>query len=434
MRIFNTLSRTEEELKPQKDNQFRMYVCGPTVYGPDHLGHARTWVFFDFLRRYLLARGFEVKFVQNITDVGHLLADQEEGMDKIEQKAKEEGKTPEQIASYFEAEHFKDLESLNILKPDESPRATEYVPDIISYIQALIQKGYAYEVDGDVYFDTRKLKSYGELSHRNLEEIVASEKTDTKSNKKFSADFALWKKADPSHLQKWDSPWGEGYPGWHIECSVMSEKLLGQPFDLHGSSVEQIFPHHENELAQGRAYSNGKPLANFWIHSGMLDIEGQKMAKSAGNYLTVKDAIAEYGSDVIRLTFLQTFWRKPLDWSKNATLAAQKLLLKLVKAKMMAKQEKTDFIPKLNAILDDNFNTPEALTLIYSYIDKMGKEDFEYLEKVFGLKLESTKLTSEQEKMLQDRIEARKKGDFTTADEIRKKLEEEGVVVQDKSI
>lgn len=441
MHIFNTLTHREEEFKPIKENFVGMYVCGPTVYGPDHLGHARTWIFFDFLRRYFLARGYKVKFVQNITDVGHLLADEEEGMDKIEKKAKEEGKTPEEIASFFEAEHFKDLEALNILKPDESPRATEFIPDIIDYIKVLVDKGFAYEADGDIYFSVAKLKSYGELSGRNLDEIVSGTRGEVKQNKKHPADFALWKKADSSHLQKWPSPWGlsraesrgEGYPGWHIECSVMSTSLLGQPFDLHGSTVEQIFPHHENEQAQARAFSDGKPLANFWVHSGMLTIDGQKMAKSTGNYITVKDALSECSSDVIRLAFLQTSWRKPLDWTKSATLAAQKLCGRLVNAKSAAGSIETDFITKLNAILDDNFNTPAALTLINDYLNKMSKDDFEYLANIFGLKLEKVELTSDQEKLVKMREIARKTGDFKKADEIRDQLEKEGISVQDKA-
>lgn len=454
MKIYNTLNHKEEEFKPIKENFVGMYVCGPTVYGPDHLGHARTWVFFDFLRRYFLARGYKVKFVQNITDVGHLIADEEEGMDKIEKKASEEGKTPEEIASFYEAEHFKDLASLNILKPDESPRATEFIPDIIDYIKVLIDKGFAYEADGDVYFDVTKLKSYGELSGRNLDEIVSGERNETKQNKKHPADFALWKKATTDHLQKWPSPWGEarpqrlstsdggqGYPGWHIECSVMSSKLLGQPFDLHGSAVEQIFPHHENEQAQARAFSDGKSLTNFWVHSGMLSISGQKMAKSTGNFITVKEAVKEYGSDVIRLAFLQTSWRKPLDWVKGTTLAAQKLLGKLVSAKTGAVPSRdraeagdTDFITKLNVILDDNFNTPAALTLINDYVDKMSQKDFDYLVKVFGLKMEATALTSEQKDMVKERENARKAGDFKEADEIREKLEKEGIKIGDMKI
>lgn len=433
MKIYNTLNHKEEEFKPIKENFVGMYVCGPTVYGPDHLGHARTFVFFDFLRRYFLARGYEVKFVQNITDVGSLISDQEEGEDKIEKKAKAEGKTPEEIARYYEAEHFKDLEALNILKPDESPRATEYIPDIIDYIKVLIDKGFAYASDGDVYFDVKKLKSYGELSGRNLDEIISGTRIESEKNKKNPADFALWKKADESHLQKWPSPWGEGYPGWHIECSVMSTKLLGQPFDLHGSAVEHVFPHHENELAQAKVYGDGKGLANFWVHGGMLDVDGQKMAKSTGNFITVKDTLREYSSDVIRLAFLQTFWRKPLDWTKNATLAALKLKEKLVSAKFVAKNIETDFISKLNAILDDNFNTPEAVTLIYEYIDKMSIKDFEYLENVFGLKLEKTVLTSKQEDMIKKREIARKTGDFKRADEIRDQLQKEGVSVKDKA-
>ena len=324
LKVFNSYDKKLEEFKPLKDKKVGMYVCGPTVYSPDHLGHVRTWIFFDWLRRYLELEGYKVKFVQNITDVGHLVGDEDEGEDKIEKQAKAENKTPEEIARTYEAEHFKDLESLNILKPDVAPRATEHIKEMIKFIEELIKKGHAYEKDGNVYFNISTFAGYGKLSGRSVDEEKTGTRIKTDPKKKNPSDFALWLKADPSHLQKWPSPWSEGYPGWHIECSVMSSKYLGQPFDIHGSANEHIFPHHENEIAQSVAYA-GIPLAKYWLHAGMLTIDSQKMAKSAGNFVTVKDALRENDADTIKIAFMNNHWRKPFNWEESATIEAKKL-------------------------------------------------------------------------------------------------------------
>lgn len=409
-----------------------MYVCGPTVYGPDHIGHARTWVIFDWFRRYLIFSGFKVKFVQNITDVGHLVGDREVGEDKIEKEAKAKAKTPAEISAYYIDEHFKDIKSLNILKPDFSPKATEYIRDIIAYIKVLIDKGFAYEKNGSVYFDVLKFPDYGKLSGRSLEKLKTGTRLEENPDKKDAFDFALWIKAGEDHLQKWPSPWGQGYPGWHIECSVMSAKLLGQPFDIHGSAVEHIFPHHENEIAQGEAYA-GKALANYWLHSGMLDINGTKMSKSKENYITIKDMLKEMDADTIKVAFMATYWSKPYDYTKDAIMEAKKIKSKLVSAKDIAKEGKTDFAEKLKIILDDNFNTPGALTLILQKLPNLKKDDYNIVEEIFGLELKSEKikLTKDQEEMLNNREKARKEGDFAKADEIRKKLAQEGINIKD---
>jgi len=431
LRLYNSLTKKIEIFKPIKPRFVGMYVCGPTVYSSDHLGHARTWIFFDWLRRYFLEQNFKVKFVQNITDVGHLVADAEEGEDKIEKEAKEKGKTPTEIARFWESQYFEDLKNLNILKPDFSPRATDHIPEIIDFIQVLIKKNHAYVVGGNVYFDLSSFPAYGKLSGRKIDELISGSRIKIDPRKKSPADFALWLKADPSHLQKWPSPWGEGYPGWHIECSVLSTKYLGQPFDIHGAATELIFPHHENEIAQSEAFAD-KPLARYWLHAGMLKISGQKMAKSAGNFISINEALKNYAAETIKIAFMNTHWRKPFDWVKDAILEAEKIRIRLVRAKIEAQPIKTGFRTEINEALEDDFNVPQALAIILSNLSKLSRDDFDYLEKVFGLKLEEKiKLTSKQKKMVQEREKARQKEDFQKADQIRKELEKEGIIIED---
>lgn len=416
-----------------------IYVCGPTVYGPDHIGHIKTWIFFDWLKRFLTYQGFKVKLVQNITDVGHLVGDEERGEDKIEKQAKTQGKTPEEIARYWEKEHINDLKSLNFLLPDVMPRATEHIKDIIKFIKVLLKNGCAYEVGGNVYFEVAKDVSYGKLSGRKTNELLAGARVKADPNKKNQTDFALWLRADKSHLQKWPSPWGEGYPGWHIECSVMAQKYLGQPFDIHGSAIEQIFPHHENEIAQSECYA-GKPLANYWLHTGMLTVDGQKMSKSKANFVTVKEILKKYDSDTVRLMLMTALWRKPLDWpassaverNKNAILEARKLKNRLVRAKMDAQPIKTGFPTMLEEALDDDFNTPKALAVILENLNKLSRRDFTLIEKIFGLELEEEfKLSPRDTKMIREREEARQRGDYKEADRIRKTLKKKGIIIED---
>ncbi len=431
LRLYNSLTKKIEIFKPIKPKSVGMYVCGPTVYSSDHLGHGRTWIFFDWLRRYFLAKNFKVKFVQNITDVGHLLDDAEEGEDKIEKEAKEKGVKPEAIARRFEKEHFQDLANLNILKPDFNPRATDHIKEIIDFIQVLIKKDHAYVVGGNVYFSVSSFKDYGKLSGRKVDEMISGVRIKSDPRKKSPADFALWLKADSGHLQKWPSPWGQGFPGWHIECSVLSTKYLGQPFDIHGSASELIFPHHENEIAQSESYAD-KPLARYWLHAGMLLINGQKMAKSTGNFITIKNVLGNYDADTIKIAFMTTNWRKPFNWEGNAIEEARKVKVKLVRAQKEAQPLKTGFKTEINNALENDFNVPQALAIIVGNLSKLSRDDFDYIKEVFGLKLEDkTKLTSKQEKMVAKRGKAREKGDYGRADEIRKKLEKEGIIVED---
>jgi len=439
MKLYNSLTKTLEEFKPLKKREVGIYVCGPTVYGPVHLGHGRTWIFFDWLRRYFELNKFKVKFVQNITDVGHLVDDADDTTeDKIEKEAKAQGKTPQEIAKHWEGEYFRDLESLNILKPDFSPKASAHIKEMVNFIKVLLDKGFAYEVSGNVYFDVGKLPSYGELSGRSIQEEKPGKRVKTDTKKNTPADFALWLKADANHLQKWPSPWSEGYPGWHLECSVMSVKFLGQPFDIHGGGIDNIFPHHENELAQSKAYF-GKPLANFFLHAGTLLVSGQKMAKSLNNYITVKDALKENDADTLKIAMMNNHWRSPFNLSastrgkiEDAISEAEKVKVRLIRAKEDAQPIKTGFPTQINQILENDFNVPRVLGLILENLSKLSRRDFEYIEDLFGLKLVGmVKLSNSQKKMIKARNQAREAGDYKKADQIRKSLKNKGIILED---
>ncbi|MGA2667251.1 MAG: cysteine--tRNA ligase [Patescibacteria group bacterium] len=431
LKLFNSDGKKLELFEPLKDKRIGIYVCGPTVYSSDHLGQARTWIFFDWLRRYLTLSGFKVKFVQNITDVGHLVGDAETGEDKIEKEAKAKNKKPEEIARRFEAEHFKDLEALNILRPNITPRATEHISDMVNFIETLIKKKNAYVVSGNVYFDVASFTDYGKFSGRKIDEEKIGSRVKVDKKKKNPADFVLWLKADSSHLQKWPSPWGEGYPGWHIECSVIASRYLGQPFEIHGGGADLKFPHHENEIAQSVA-TTGKPLAKYWLHGGMLLINGQKMAKSLGNFITIKDALAKYDPDTIKIAFMSTHWRKPFNWEKSAVSEAKKIRERLVRAKEQSQAIITGYKTEINVALENDFNVPQVLAVVMKNISKLSRDDFRYFEELFGLKLkEAVRLTPKQEKLYQERITARQEGNYQKADEIRKNLEKQGVMLED---
>ena len=287
LHLYNTLTRKQKNLSRLHEGKVGMYVCGPTVYGHAHLGHAKSYVSFDILVRYLRYLGYNVTYIQNITDVGHLTDDADAGEDKLAVAARKEHKHPMALAEYYTASYFEDMDKLNVLRPDISPRATGHIPEQIELVQTLIEKGYAYEVNGSVYFDVSKFKDYGKLSGRNVEEMQAGARVEVSEEKKNPADFALWKKAEPNHIMQWKSPWGMGYPGWHLECSVMSMKYLGKTIDIHGGGLENQFPHHECEIAQSEA-ANGVQFVRYWMHNNMVTVDGQKMGKSLGNFITLK--------------------------------------------------------------------------------------------------------------------------------------------------
>jgi len=338
LQLYNSLTRRKEEFKPLEEGQVGIYVCGPTVYGHAHLGHAKSYVSFDVLVRYLRylseqypEMGFgKVTYVQNITDVGHLTDDADEGEDKIAKEAAKEKKHPREIADFYTESYFKDMEALNCVRPDMSPRASGEIPEQIELVETLIKKGYAYEVNGSVYFDVSKFKDYGKLSGRNVDEMIAGARVDVSPDKKNPVDFALWKKAEPNHIMQWPSPWGMGYPGWHLECSVMSMKYLGRTIDIHGGGLENQFPHHECEIAQSEA-ANEVPFVRYWLHNNMVTVDGQKMGKSLGNFITLKQVFdgsherltGSYDPLAVRFFILNSHYRSPLDFSDEALSAAQ---------------------------------------------------------------------------------------------------------------
>ncbi|MDI6843529.1 MAG: cysteine--tRNA ligase [Anaerosomatales bacterium] len=303
IRVYNTMSRTKEDFVPREPGKVAMYVCGPTVYNHIHVGNARTFLSFDVIRRYLMWRGYEVTFVQNITDVD----------DKIIKRAQEEGRSPAEIAETYTLAFRSAMDALGVLPPTRQPLATQTIPDMIAMVERLIESGHAYVVDGDVYFAVRSYPGYGELSGRDIDELEAGARVEVDERKQDPLDFALWKAAKPGEPH-WPSPWGEGRPGWHLECSVMSERELGVPFDIHGGGSDLVFPHHENERAQSEA-ATGKQFVRYWMHGGMLQIDSEKMSKSLGNFLLLKDVLAKYPAAVIRMLMLQTHYRSPLDFS-----------------------------------------------------------------------------------------------------------------------
>ncbi len=433
LKIYNTQSRKKEKFKPQKGKIVKMYVCGPTVYDYDHLGHARVGIFYDIVRRYLHFLGYKVQFSQNITDVGHL-TETETGEDKIEKKAIQERKTPKQIARFYEKEHFKDFDALNIKKPTFSLRASDYIPQIIEFIKTLIKKGYAYEVSGSVYFDVAKFPAYGKLSGRKLEEQRAGARIEVEKGKKHPHDFALWKKVDQGHIMQWDSPWGKGYPGWHIECSVLNYKFFGPTTDIHGGAIELVFPHHENEIAQSESMT-GKPFVRYWLHIGLVTVSGEKMSKSVGNIITIKKLLKKYDFNVIRLALLSTHYRKPFDCKDEIFEQAKIILDKLKEAaeKASPKYSKDkEVLTKIEKALDDDFNTSLALQIWFKNRTGVSQKLFKKLEQIFGFDFKISKTIPEEiKKIVSKREFARKEKKWKTADQLRKEIEKKGYLVED---
>jgi cysteinyl-tRNA synthetase len=303
LRLYNTMARSKQDFVPREEGKVSMYVCGPTVYNHIHIGNARTFLSFDLIRRYLKHRGYDVRFVQNITDVD----------DKIIREAKKEGVSAAEVAAVFTASFFEAMAALDIEPPDAQPRATDTIPQMIDMVERLVERGHAYPIDGDVYFSVRSFPSYGKLSGRDIDELESGSRVDIDERKQDPLDFALWKSAKPGE-PSWPSPWGEGRPGWHLECSVMSEMELGVPFDIHGGATDLIFPHHENERAQSEA-ATGREFVRYWMHGGLLQVNAEKMSKSLGNFLLLKDVLESYPAPVVRLLMLQTHYRSPLDFS-----------------------------------------------------------------------------------------------------------------------
>ncbi|MEA3308956.1 MAG: cysteine--tRNA ligase [Chloroflexota bacterium] len=386
LKVYNYLTRQLELFEPEVPGRVGMYVCGPTVYDHSHLGHAKTYVAMDVIVRYFKHLGYHVRHVRNITDVGHLLAS---GEDRIAKGARRYQLEPMEVVETYMASFFADMDSLKVWRPNISPRASGHVPEIIQWVQGLIKRGYAYEVEGDVYFSVEKFEEYGKLSRRKLEDLEAGARVQVREEKRHPADFALWKRADAEHLMRWPSPWGEGYPGWHIECSVMSTKYLGQPFDIHGGGLENIFPHNEGEVAQAEAYHDAQ-FVNYWLLTGSLTVDGVKMSKSLGNFLTIKDALQLYTPEALRYFILSSHYRGPLDFSQEALDAAQRgvdrmhsTVRKLRQRIKSAPPAGTamlsdvscwqDYRTAFEAAMSDDFNTPQALGTLFEFVKEVNR-------------------------------------------------------------
>ena len=458
MKIYNTLTRQKEEFVPVHPGKVGMYVCGPTVYNYIHIGNARPMIIFDTVRRYFEYKGYEVNYVSNFTDVD----------DKIIKKANEEGVTATEIAERYIKECKQDMEALNIKPATYQPRATEEIGGMIKMIQTLIKKGHAYEVDGTVYFKTRSFKDYGKLSKKNIDDLEAGHreiKVTGEEGKKDPLDFVLWKPKKEGEIA-WDSPWGEGRPGWHIECSAMSKKYIGATIDIHAGGEDLIFPHHENEIAQSEA-CNGEKFANYWMHNGFLNINNKKMSKSAGNFFTVREIGEKYPLQVIRFFMLSAHYRSPLNFSAELMEAAKsgleriitaadrlKFLMGSAKTEDMAETEaekfakSAEYVGNFESAMDDDFNTADAIAAVFDlvkFINTMTDEDSskEYLENLFDRLVRLTEvlgiivdkedeiLDSDIEALIAERQAARKEKNFARADEIRDELLAKGIVLKD---
>jgi cysteinyl-tRNA synthetase len=382
LRITNTLTRRKEEFTPLVKGQVGMYVCGPTVYGHSHIGHAKSYVSFDVILRYLRFLGYKVLYVQNITDVGHLTDDADEGEDKIERRSKIDRIHPMQLVETYTRSYFEDMDALNVLRPDISPRATGHIIEQIELVRELIAKGFAYEVNGSVYFDVSRDKEYGKLSGRRLDELESGTRVEVSPEKRHPNDFALWKNAGTGHIMQWPSPWGSGFPGWHAECSAMAMKYLGETFDIHGGGLDNQFPHHECEIAQSEC-ATGKPFVRYWIHNNLVTVGGQKMGKSLGNVISLKDAFRRHSPYVVRFFILQSHYRSTLDFSDEALDGAARGLEKLVNTVRNVRAElgkngsgasqasaATEIDPagvrtRFLEAMDDDFNAPQAIAVLF---------------------------------------------------------------------
>lgn len=472
LKIYNTLTRRKEPFEPLESGKVRMYVCGPTVYDSCHIGHARSVAVFDVIYRYLVARGYEVFYVRNFTDVD----------DKIINRANALGISSEAVAQKYIDEFHQDMAALNMVAPSIEPRATAHIDPIIDLVTRLIDRGHAYAVDGDVFFAVESFREYGKLSGRRLEDMVAGSRVEIDRRKRNPYDFALWKASKPSE-PAWDSPWGKGRPGWHIECSAMSAKYLGETFDIHGGGQDLIFPHHENEIAQSEA-AFGKPFVRYWIHNGFININQEKMSKSLGNFLTIREIVAKYPPEALRLFLLSNHYRSPLDFTDQAMTDAASGLDKIYTllarveqylgeppAKVFsnpATDESGETVRLFREAMDDDFNTAKAIGIFFDSIRKInrfldadeatgrnGNRNAVIAEstavigigKILGIACQSphdyfsrkTKAVESQgidpawiEEMIVQRTAARKARDFAAADRIRKELESKNILLEDR--
>lgn len=461
LRVYNTMTRKKEEFQPINPGKVRMYVCGPTVYDYCHIGHARSVVVFDVVARYLRAKGFEVKYVRNFTDVD----------DKIINKANETGLTSEQVAEKFIEEFYNDMGKIGIEKADIEPKATEHIDDIINVVKILIEKGHAYELEGDVYFEVDTFEQYGKLSGRKLEDMEAGARVGIDERKRSPHDFALWKSAKPGE-PFWQSPWGKGRPGWHIECSAMSRAFLGESFDIHGGGKDLVFPHHENEIAQSEA-AFGVSFAKYWMHNGFVNINSEKMSKSLGNFLMIRDVLKICHPESLRLFLLSSHYRNPVDYThqyiEEAESGLEKIyaLLKRIEDSGINPEKYGDLWERFCEAMDDDFNTAKAIGFIFDSVrntnrildkplldeaDKkviageldalkrigsilgiLNESPCAFIDKKKSSAIESGNIDPDEiQNFIHERRDARKSKNFARADEIRQILKEKGIVLEDK--
>lgn len=456
MQVYNTLTNRKEEFVPIEPGKVRMYVCGPTVYNFFHIGNARPFVVFDTLRRYFKFRGYEVKFVQNFTDVD----------DKIINRAKEEGITAPEVSEKYIKEYFNDAEALNVMKADVHPKVSEHIPEIIDFVQTLIDKGYAYEADGDVYYSTRKFPEYGKLSGQNIDDLESGARIAIGEVKKDPLDFALWKARKEESEIAWESPWGMGRPGWHIECSTMAKKHLGETIDIHGGGQDLTFPHHENEIAQSEA-CNGVPFAHYWMHNGYINVDGKKMSKSLGNFFTVRDIREQYSGDVIRFFLLSGHYRSPINFSdtlmeqskqgyERIATAIETLGFLKANGSDEAMADEAAMIAALDKhkekfieVMDDDLNTADGIAAIFELVSEINLDVKDGASKSFAdaaLKKireltdvlgifsgddEEEGLGDDIQALIDERQAARKEKNWARADEIRDQLAAMGITLKD---
>ena len=456
MQVYNTLTNRKEEFVPIEPGKVRMYVCGPTVYNFFHIGNARPFVVFDTLRRYFKYRGYEVKFVQNFTDVD----------DKIINRAKEEGISAPEVSEKYIKEYFNDAEALNVQKADVHPKVSEHIPEIIDFVQTLIDKGYAYEADGDVYYSTRKFPEYGKLSGQNIDDLESGARIAIGEVKEDPLDFALWKARKEESEIAWESPWGMGRPGWHIECSTMAKKHLGETIDIHGGGQDLTFPHHENEIAQSEA-CNGVPFAHYWMHNGYINVDGKKMSKSLNNFFTVRDIREQYSGDVIRFFLLSGHYRSPINFS-DALMEQSKQgyerIATAIETLEFLKTNGTDepmadeaakiasldqYRDKFVEVMDDDLNTADGIAAIFELVSEINldvkdgasksfaKEALRRIKEltdvlgIFGGEDEEEGLGDDIQALIDERQAARKEKNWARADEIRDQLAAMGITLKD---
>ena len=458
MKIYNTLTRRKEEFVPIEEGKVKMYVCGPTVYNFFHIGNARPFVVFDTMRKYLEYRGYKVKFVQNFTDVD----------DKIINRAKEEGISAGEVSEKYIEEYYKDAAALNVKKANVHPKVTETMEDIIKFVEELIEKGYAYESEGDVYYRARKFEGYGKLSGKNIDDLISGARIAVGEKKEDPLDFALWKARKEESEIAWESPWGMGRPGWHIECSAMSKKYLGKTIDIHAGGEDLQFPHHENEIAQSEA-CNGQCFANYWMHNGYINIDGVKMSKSLGNFKTVRDLLQHYDGEVLRFLILSGHYRGPIDFGPDILTQSQNGLARMRNAKsnlkhLIATGEGTmtdaekealagfdKFRERFVEVMDDDLNTADAISVVFELVTAINTAvkdgaTKEFAQKALDVLMELTtvlgllqqdpeevaeEIEPEVQALIDERQAARKAKDFARADEIRDQLKAMGITLKD---